>query len=291
MKANVLESNSVKKAEIIKVKDNLGFSYTDDIAVEEPLEIRVTYGPKEQKQSKNISVTMRTPGYDEELAAGFLFTEGIISGDQQIIKVTHPQAECSRNQENIIIVELADDFIPQLMKTDRNFYTTSSCGVCGKGSIESIRTVSPFSNNDKEDCNLSLEILYQLSDKLRSFQSNFSSTGGIHASGMFDLNGNLLALREDVGRHNALDKLIGHALFTKQLPLKDKILVLSGRASFELIQKAAMAGIPVVVAIGAPSSLAVDLAKEFDITLLGFLRDNRFNIYHQAKHFKIDNLL
>ena len=291
MKANVLESNSVKKAEIIKVKDNLGFSYTDDIAVEEPLEIRVTYGPKEQKQSKNISVTMRTPGYDEELAAGFLFTEGIISGDQQIIKVTHPQAECSRNQENIIIVELVDDFIPQLMKTDRNFYTTSSCGVCGKGSIESIRTVSPFNNNDKEDYNLSLEILYQLSDKLRSFQSNFSSTGGIHASGMFDSNGNLLALREDVGRHNALDKLIGHALFTKQLPLKDKILVLSGRASFELIQKAAMAGIPVVVAIGAPSSLAVDLAKEFDITLLGFLRDNRFNIYHTGSNFKIDNLL
>ena len=291
MKANVLESNSVKKAEIIKVKDNLGFSYTDDIAVEEPLEIRVTYGPKEQKQSKNISVTMRTPGYDEELAAGFLFTEGIISGDQQIIKVTHPQAECSRNQENIIIVELADDFIPQLMKTDRNFYTTSSCGVCGKGSIESIRTVSPFNNNYKEDYNLSLEILYQLSDKLRSFQSNFSSTGGIHASGMFDSNGNLLALREDVGRHNALDKLIGHALFTKQLPLKDKILVLSGRASFELIQKAAMAGIPVVVAIGAPSSLAVDLAKEFDITLLGFLRDNRFNIYHTGSNFKIDNLL
>lgn len=291
MKANMLESNSVKKAEIIKVKDNLGFSYTDDIAVEEPLEIRVTYGPKEQKQSKNISVTMRTPGYDEELAAGFLFTEGIISGDQQIIKVTHPQAECSRNQENIIIVELVDDFIPQLMKTDRNFYTTSSCGVCGKGSIESIRTVSPFNNNDKEDYNLSLEILYQLSDKLRSFQSNFSSTGGIHASGMFDSNGNLLALREDVGRHNALDKLIGHALFTKQLPLKDKILVLSGRASFELIQKAAMAGIPVVVAIGAPSSLAVDLAKEFDITLLGFLRDNRFNIYHTDSNFKIDNLL
>ncbi|MCL1664921.1 formate dehydrogenase accessory sulfurtransferase FdhD [Elizabethkingia ursingii] len=291
MKANVLESNSVKKAEIIKVKDNQSFSYSDDIAVEEPLEIRITYGTKEQKQSKNISVTMRTPGHDEELAAGFLFTEGIISGEQQISKVTHHQAECSRNQGNIIIAELIDYFIPQLMKTDRNFYTTSSCGVCGKGSIESIRTVSPFNNTDKEDCILSLETLYQLSDKLRSFQSNFSTTGGIHASGMFDLNGNLLALREDVGRHNALDKLIGHALFTQQLPLKDKILVLSGRASFELIQKAAMAGIPVVVAIGAPSSLAVDLAKEFDITLLGFLRDNRFNIYHSGSNFKIDNLL
>lgn len=138
MKANLLENNSVKKTEIIKVKDNHSFSYTDDIAVEEPLEIRVSYGPKQQKQSKNISVTMRTPGYDEELAAGFLFTEGIISGDQQISTVAHHQAECSRNQENIIIVEPIDDFVPQLMKTDRNFYTTSSCGVCGKGSIESI---------------------------------------------------------------------------------------------------------------------------------------------------------
>lgn len=230
---------------------------------------------------------MRTPGQDEELAAGFLFTEGIISGDQQISKVAHHQAECSRNQENIIIVELIDDFVPQLMKTDRNFYTTSSCGVCGKGSIESIRTVSPFNNTDKEDCRLSLETLYQLSDKTSFISGNFSSTGGIHASGMFDLNGNLLALREDVGRHNALDKLIGHALLTKQLPLNDKILVLSGRASFELIQKAAMAGIPVVVAIGAPSSLAVDLAKEFDITLLGFLRDNRFNITIKVNILKL----
>jgi len=291
MKANLLSNKSVKQIEIIKVKEGSSFPYTDDISVEEPLEIRVSYGAEGEKESKNISVTMRTPGNDAELAAGFLFTEGIISGREQIKSIYSPQAECSRNSENVIIVELTEGFVPELMKADRNFYTTSSCGVCGKGSIESIRTVSAFHNHTKENTEVFLETLYQLSEKLQSFQNNFSATGGIHASGIFDQEGNLLALREDVGRHNALDKLIGHALSTGLLPLNDKILVLSGRASFELIQKAAMAGISIVAAIGAPSSLAVDLAKEFDITLLGFLRDNRFNIYHSGSHFNIENLL
>ncbi|SKB61101.1 FdhD protein [Soonwooa buanensis] len=289
MKTPILENNSVQKIEIIKVKGQSAFNFTDDIAVEEPLEIRVSYHTNGDKNTKNISVTMRTPGNDAELAAGFLFTEGIISSNNQIQNVGHQQAECSRNQENIIIADLIEDFIPKLANTDRNFYTTSSCGVCGKGSIESIRTVSPFQNITRTQQNISVETLYSLPEKLRSFQSNFSSTGGIHASGLFSLEGDLLALREDVGRHNALDKLIGHALFTDQLPLQDKILLLSGRASFELIQKAAMAGISFVVAIGAPSSLAVDLAKEFDITLLGFLRENRFNIYHLGENFKIEN--
>lgn len=287
MKSNTLENKSIQKIDIIKVKDNSSFPCTDDISVEEPLEIRISYGTQEQKESKNISVTMRTPGNDIELAAGFLFTEGIISDAKQIKNVDHSTAECSRNRENIVIVELTEDFVPQLMKADRNFYTTSSCGVCGKGSIESIRTVSTFHNLEKEPHAVTLSTLYRLSEKLQSFQNNFSATGGIHASGIFNLDGNLLALREDVGRHNALDKLIGHALFTNLLPLKNKILVLSGRASFELIQKAAMAGISMVAAIGAPSSLAVDLAKEFDMTLLGFLRDNRFNIYNECSSLKI----
>lgn len=291
MKANLLSNKSVKQIEIIKVKESSSFPYTDDISVEEPLEIRVSYGAEGKKESKNISVTMRTPGNDAELATGFLFTEGIISAREQIKNIYSPQAECSRNSENIVIVELTEGFVPELMKADRNFYTTSSCGVCGKGSIESIRTVSTFHNHTKEDTEVSLETLYQLSEKLQSFQNNFSATGGIHASGIFDLEGNLLALREDVGRHNALDKLIGYALSAGLLPLHNTILVLSGRASFELIQKAAMAGISIVAAIGAPSSLAVDLAKEFDITLLGFLKDNRFNIYHSGSHFNIENLL
>lgn len=287
METSISENKSVNRIEIIKVKDLSSFSCTDEIAVEEPLEIRVSFGPEEQRERKNISVTMRTPGNDAELAAGFLFTEGIISGCHQIRNVEHSSKECSENRENTIIVELAEGFMPELMKSDRNFYTTSSCGVCGKGSIESIRTVSPFRHPEKKKQIITFEILYQLSENLRAFQNNFSATGGIHASGIFDLNGNLLALREDVGRHNALDKLIGHSLFTGQLPLSDKILVLSGRASFELIQKATMAGISIVAAIGAPSSLAVDLAREFDITLLGFLRENRFNIYNRSRFLEI----
>ncbi|RLJ31534.1 FdhD protein [Chryseobacterium sp. 7] len=290
MKTNLLSNKAVNQIEIIKVKDSYGFPYTDDISVEEPLEIRVSYHAGDQKEFKNISVTMRTPGNDAELAAGFLFTEGIISSQEQVKNIYFPEA-CSRNKENIVIVELAEGFIPELMKADRNFYTTSSCGVCGKGSIESIRTVSAFHHHPKENITVTLETLYQLSERLQSFQNNFSATGGIHASGIFDTEGSLLALWEDVGRHNALDKLIGHALSAGLLPLHDKILVLSGRASFELIQKAVMAGISIVAAIGAPSSLAVDLAKEFDITLLGFLRDNRFNIYHSGSHFNIENLL
>lgn len=287
MKTRTLENNSVRKVEIVKVKENDSFSYTDDLSVEEPLEIRISYGAKDQRVNKNISVTMRTPGNDRELAAGFLFTEGIISGPRQIQNIDHPQTECSRNRENIIEVELAEDFVPQLKNADRNFYTTSSCGVCGKGSIESIKTVSAFQHMERKQHTLLFETLYRLSGNLQSFQDNFSATGGIHASGIFDCEGQLLAVREDVGRHNALDKLIGHALFTDQLPLKDHVLVLSGRASFELIQKAAMAGISAVAAIGAPSSLAVDLAKEFDMTLLGFLRDNRFNIYNQSSFHRI----
>jgi len=291
MTADILENNSLQKVEIIKVKNNESFTYTDNVSVEEPLEIRVSYGPQYQEIIKKISVTMRTPGNDTELAVGFLFTEGIIKGYQQVKNVSHSSAECFRNSQNIITVELAKDFIPQLMKVDRNFYTTSSCGVCGKGSIESIRVASAFSGLKKDKSTVTVKILYQLSAKLLSFQNNFDVTGGIHASGIFDLDGNLLAIREDVGRHNALDKLIGHALSKNLLPLKNKILLLSGRASFELIQKAAMAGISIVAAIGSPSSLAIDLAKEFDITLLGFLRDNRFNVYHSGSNFNIEDLL
>lgn len=287
MKTGFLEHHSVQKIEITRVSDRQGFPCTDEVSVEEPLEIRVSYDADGQKETRNISVTMRTPGNDAELAVGFLFTEGIIANANQIREVNYLQAACSVNSGNVITVELSEGFVPDLMNADRNFYTTSSCGVCGKGSIESIKTVSTFQNLEKKKQTVSLEKIYQLGEKLRTFQNNFSATGGIHASGLFDDKGNLLALREDVGRHNALDKLIGNALLTGQLPLQEHILVLSGRASFELIQKAAMAGISIVAAIGAPSSLAVDLAKEFDMTLLGFLRDNRFNIYSKSSHVEI----
>ncbi len=290
MNTKLSADKSVRQIEIFRVSGNSKSPFLDEVSVEEPLEIRVLYRDGNTAVSKNISVTMRTPGNDAELAAGFLFTEGIISSQDQIKNIENQQSKCTTDAQNVIVVELKDHLTPNLMNADRNFYTTSSCGVCGKGSIEAIRTVSIFKEHEREFSKIELHVLYQLSEKLRSFQNNFSATGGIHASGIFDMAGNLLALREDVGRHNALDKLIGYALSSNLLPLKNHILLLSGRASFELIQKAAMAGITAVAAIGAPSSLAVDLAKEFDMTLLGFLRDNRFNIYHLGSHFKIENL-
>lgn len=276
---------SIKHLRVIRINEGQALDFIDDIAVEEPLEIRVSYGMNEKK---SISVTMRTPGNDAELAAGFLFTEGIIWQREHISAVSHSDSDCSRNAENEITVELAEDFTPQLMNAERNFYTTSSCGVCGKGSIQSIRTVSLFQHRERKALSADATWLCRLPQVLRSAQNNFSTTGGIHASGIFDLNGELLALREDVGRHNALDKLIGYALLEGWLPLDDKILVLSGRASFELIQKAAMAGITFVAAIGAPSSLAVDLAREFDMSLIGFLKESRFNIYHQGERHRIE---
>ncbi|GGE15397.1 formate dehydrogenase accessory sulfurtransferase FdhD [Sphingobacterium cellulitidis] len=291
MKADTLKNSSIQSLDIIKVKNSSSFQFQDDVSVEEPLEIRVLYGNADERVSKNLSVTMRTPGNDPELAVGFLFTEGVLTSSDQVKSIQNPQSECSKNNENIIIVELNEGIHPQLMNVNRNFYTTSSCGVCGKGSIESIRTVNPFLKIQKENSAIELDLLYGLSDKLRTFQQNFSSTGGIHASGLFDFEGNLLGLREDVGRHNALDKLIGYAFMNNQLPLQNRILLLSGRASFELVQKAAMAGIPIIAAIGAPSSLAISLAKEFDITLLGFLGSDRFNIYHQAETLTINNLI
>jgi len=291
MNTKLSTDKSVRQIEIFKVSGNITSPYLDDVSVEEPLEIRVLYRNGETEIHKNISVTMRTPGNDAELAAGFLFTEGIISSQDQVKNIENRLSNCATSSQNLITVELEDHFTPNLMNAERNFYTTSSCGVCGKGSIEAIRTVSVFEQIKKEFTKIELDVLYQLSDRLRSFQNNFTATGGIHASGIFDTAGNLLAIREDVGRHNALDKLIGYALSANLLPLKNHILLLSGRASFELIQKAAMAGITAIAAIGAPSSLAVDLAKEFDMTLIGFLRDDRFNIYHLGTHFKIENLL
>ncbi|MGQ7856885.1 formate dehydrogenase accessory sulfurtransferase FdhD [Pedobacter sp. WC2501] len=273
-------SLSIRQIPVRKVSGVIAAPALDTLSVEEPLEIRIIYGAENDRVQKNISVTMRTPGQDLELALGFLFTEGIIPGKDQVKNISHLTMPCELNKENIVGVELSEGFIPDLLQSDRNFYTTSSCGVCGKGSIAAIRTVSPYSKcADEQEMTLLPEVLYTLPDQLRAAQQNFAATGGIHASGLFTMEGELLLLREDVGRHNALDKLIGAALAVDLLPLNQRILLLSGRASFELIQKAAMAGISIVAAIGAPSSLAVELASEFGITLLGFLREDRFNIY------------
>ena len=265
--------NSVEYIKIRKVSAN-GFVDTEDLlAVEEPLEIQLSFGSAGNKTKKMISVTMRTPGNDHELAAGFLFTEGIITDKNQIIAI-----QSNILEPNKVTVTLSENAIPKLDSSDRNFYTTSSCGVCGKASIDAIKTVSVY-QKQTDEMSISANILYGLQAELKKQQEVFQDTGGIHASALFDLTGHLLMLREDVGRHNALDKLIGASFLNADLPLKNVILLLSGRASFELIQKASMAGIRVIAAIGAPSSLALQLAKDFGITLVGFLNKERFNIY------------
>lgn len=287
MEMSESELVSIKDIYIRKVNGVESSFFSDILSIEEPLEIRISYGSEAEKTHKNISVTMRTPGNDFDLAVGFLFTEGIISSYQNIKKVSHSQKECLAQKKNIVQVDLVENFVPHLLQSDRNFYTTSSCGVCGKSSIESIKTVSSFKHLENSTLKLSTDVLYELPEKIKTAQSSFALTGGIHASALFTLEGELVFLQEDVGRHNALDKLIGRALANDLLPLNNHILLLSGRASFELIQKAAMAGISIVVAIGAPSSLAVELAIEFNITLLGFLKEDRFNIYNSSNQVTI----
>ncbi|CAG5003781.1 Sulfur carrier protein FdhD [Dyadobacter sp. CECT 9275] len=245
----------------------------DELAVEEPLEIRIKYWEKGRQIARNISVTMRTPGCDPELALGFLFTEGVVHHYNQIEKVATDPFD-----NNVLTVELKADEKPVLGSSERNFYTTSSCGVCGKSSIEAIKTHSTYQFLES-DISVGKEILFTLKDRLREQQQVFESTGGLHASALFSPQGDFLMLREDVGRHNALDKIIGSALIQNMLPLTEKLLLLSGRASFELLQKASMAGIKIIAAIGAPSSLAVEVAEESGITLIGFLKNDGFNIY------------
>jgi FdhD protein len=276
-----MENRSVVHLQVQKVSAGKTEHVEDQLAIEEPLEIRVQYSLDGSPVSKAISVTMRTPGNDAALAAGFLFTEGIISGKADIASVQHLS-----HDGNIVQVNLTEHTVPSLQQADRNFYTTSSCGVCGKSSIDAIKTVSTFAKT-ADHLKVDADTLYTLPDRLRQQQVIFESTGGLHAAALFEMDGRFIQLREDVGRHNALDKLIGTSLMSDLLPLDQAILLLSGRASFELIQKAVMAGIKIVVAVGAPSSLAVQLADESGITLAGFLRGTRFNIYTHAQRITI----
>lgn len=282
-----MSTPSIIHIPVVKVNANQSAREEDSIAIEEPLEIKLEYGPADRKEVHNVSVTMRTPGHDAELATGFLFTEGIIKNADEVKSTKHSFIACAENKENTILVTLEYDVVPNLQNTERNFYTTSSCGVCGKGSISAIRTVSSYAAGPDDGSVIHSVVLNQLPKILRRHQRVFDDTGGLHASALFTPVGELLLLREDVGRHNALDKLIGAAMMYNWLPLQQTILLLSGRASFELVQKAAMAGISVIAAVGAPSSLAVELANEFNITLIGFLRDERFNIYTGAHRVMI----
>ena len=276
-----MRSSSVAAVQILKVtspgsdKNSFVSDQAEDmLAVEQPLEIKILYGTEDNRHLKNISVTMCTPGHDEELATGFLFTEGIIKSSDDIISCVSTAA--AGNNSVTTVLKPGISFDPK--KMERHFYSSSSCGVCGKSSIDAVKY--NFSGDPVHDTmSIPAFLLIQLPELLRKQQEVFEHTGGLHASALFDPNGHLLLSREDVGRHNALDKLIGASLIAGNIPLHEHLLLLSGRASFELIQKAAMAGIKIVCAVGAPSSLAVELAKELDITLVGFLRDGRFNIY------------
>jgi len=255
-----------------------GLSPKEDLlVVEEPLEIRLGIPSNRNRISTPVAVTMRTPGADEKLALGFLFTEGILKNREEFVSSEILPAREEMAKGNLLQINLNEGVKVDLKKLQRNFYTTSSCGVCGKASIEAVMKVSSFSIKNRLKING--ERLIQLPKILEKQQSVFQQTGGIHAAALFDINGNLESIEEDVGRHNALDKLIGQAFLENQLPLSNKILLVSGRLGFELVQKAAMAGISFIAAVGAPTSLAIQLAEEVGMTVVGFLKEDRFNVY------------
>jgi FdhD protein len=251
----------------------------DDVATEEPLEIRLGYSRSDGTRTEtSISITMRTPGADEELALGFLFGEGIVTGaaDVDLVRPCGPPAP--NGLINVVRVELAPGVRPDVERLERHFYTSSSCGVCGKASLEAVAVHGRY-DIAASDFAISGSVLRKLPQDLLGRQSVFDRTGGIHASGLFNASGEIVLVREDVGRHNALDKLVGARLREDKLPLDDHGILVSGRASFELLQKAMVAGCPLFAAVGAPSSLAVELAEEFHLTLVGFLRSDRINVY------------
>jgi FdhD protein len=242
----------------------------DYLAAEEPLEIRVGDTP--------LSVTMRTPGHDLELAAGFLFTEGLVQHRSQILSLEEPEAaQADENRGNVVVAKLAAGADYDSDRMRRNFFAASSCGICGKASIDAIRSRTLAAPNP--NFRLDPEVLVRLPETLRESQAVFGRTGGLHAAALFDAAGKLLVLREDIGRHNAVDKVIGWALRENRVPLSDAILMVSGRGGFEIVQKAIVAGLPVVASVSAPSSLAVQLAREMGQTLIGFLRGRRFVVY------------
>jgi FdhD protein len=278
----VLEKTSGKprrgsktKTRVRVVEDGRVRVRPDALATEEPMEIRLLAGQTKQ----TVAVTMRTPGADFELAAGFLYGEGIIDSPDDVLKISYcVDSDLDAEQRyNIVNVELRGGREFDLRPLERHFYTTSACGVCGKASLEQLelRGCHPMPAGPE----VSAETISTLPEKLREEQGLFDATGGLHAAALFDKSGDLLALREDVGRHNATDKLLGWALLENRLPLTDHMVMVSGRSSFEILQKCLTAGVPIVCAVSAPSSLAVDVAREFGMTLVGFLRESRFNVY------------
>ncbi|MFB7369789.1 formate dehydrogenase accessory sulfurtransferase FdhD [Streptomyces sp. NPDC056222] len=257
---------------VLRVREGVSSHRPDTLAAEEPMEIRVGGRP--------LTVTMRTPGDDFDLAAGFLASEGVVHAADEVAGIRYCAGATADggNTYNVVDVALAPGVAAPDASLERNFYTTSSCGLCGKAGLEAVRTTAAWSVAG-DPLRIGPEVVTALPDRLRAAQRVFDTTGGLHAAGLFSADGELLCLREDVGRHNAVDKVVGHALRSGLLPLRESVLMVSGRASFELVQKAVMAGIPMLAAVSAPSSLAVDLAEESGLTLIGFLRGASMNVY------------
>lgn len=265
--------------DVSKVRGNSRVSRADSVAVEEPLEIQLGYPSAEGAAAKSISITMRTPGDDPELALGFLYTEGIFRSADQVASVEHCGMPVDDGGlRNTIRVTLKPGVEVDLGRLQRHFYTTSSCGVCGKASLEALRVTGQAPLSDKT-VTFRRAVIIGMPEVLAAQQRVFAKTGGLHAAAVFDQAGEILFVREDVGRHNAVDKVVGALLLEGKLPASELGLMVSGRASFELMQKTLVAGIPLLAAVSAPSSLAVQLANEFDMTLIGFLRNEKFNIY------------
>jgi FdhD protein len=265
---------------VLRIRDGAVSSRPDTLAVEEPMEIRL--------DDRSLTVTMRTPGDDFDLAIGFLVSEGVVTAASDVVSARYcaGATDDGSNTYNIVDVQLAPDVPRPDTSLERNFYTTSACGLCGKASLDAVRTTATWSVAD-DPVRISPALLVGFPDRLRAAQRVFDSTGGLHAAGLFSATGELLVLREDVGRHNAVDKVLGHALREGLLPLRGTVLMVSGRASFELVQKAVMAGIPMMAAVSAPSSLAADLAEESGLTLVGFLRGASMNVYAGADRIEL----
>ncbi|MGV2916780.1 formate dehydrogenase accessory sulfurtransferase FdhD [Streptomyces alfalfae] len=262
-----------ERRKVIRIRDGHVSERPDTLVAEEPLEIRLN--------GKPLAITMRTPGDDFALAAGFLVSEGVLGGADDLQSIVYCAGATAEgvNTYNVVDVRTAPGVVLPDITLERNVYTTSSCGLCGKASLDAVRTTARFPIADAPPVRLGVDVLAGLPDRLRESQRVFDRTGGLHAAALFSEEGELLDIREDVGRHNAVDKLVGRALQDGRLPLSRSVLLVSGRASFELAQKAVMAGLPVLAAVSAPSSLAVDLATESDLTLIGFLRGPSMNIY------------
>lgn len=268
---NTPNDQSIRHRDVRRIDANGDQSFRDIVVAEEPLEIRIGYGPLDRRNELPLSVTMRTPGDDLALATGFFMTEGIVHTFSEIGSVTQPS-------ENVVVVHLQPDvaFSPESQR--RHFYTSSSCGVCGKASIDMVKQVSPY-RLVRGKPKIAYKDLLKMGEKLRTAQPLFAATGGIHATALFNDQGAMLCIKEDIGRHNAMDKMIGWAATQNLLPLSQHVVLVSGRGGFELIQKALTAGVALFVAVGAPSSLALELAEESDMTVVGFLREARMNVY------------